>query len=452
MTSDLTEGSIHRKLWSFSIPMLISVMFQQIYNIADSMIAGKYAGENALAAVGASYPVTMLFIAVAFGCNIGCSVTISQFFGARDYQNMKTAVFTGFFSCLILSLILTGTGLLFWKPLMKLMQTPDNIFDAAGIFLKIYTAGIPFLFLYNVCAGIFNALGDSRTPLFLLIISSISNIILDLLFVCCFHLSVSGVAWATFIAQGFSCIASIIILFNRISIFSTPENSIYFSAAMLKRISIIAIPSILQQSFVSVGNVFIQGLINSYGSAVIAGYSAAIRLNTFAVTAFSTLADGLSGFTAQNIGAKKTERIKKGFLSGMLLAAFTFLPFCIIYFFFGRNLLLLFMHSESSRALQTGKEFLIITAPFYPVISIKLMADAVLRGAGCMGWFMTTTFTDLLLRVILAFILSPFYNTTGIWISWPIGWTIATILSFSFYLKGIWKNQSSLRRFKNPED
>lgn len=448
MITDLTEGSIHKKLWLFSIPMLISVMFQQIYNIADSMIAGKFVGENALAAVGASYPITMLFIAVAMGCNIGCSVIISQLFGAKEYGHMKTAVSTTYISCIILSIFLTILGFIFCTPLMRLMKTPENIFSDSRLYLDIYIAGITFLFLYNVCTGIFNALGDSRTPLYFLIGSSLGNIILDYVFVTAFHMGIAGVAWATFIAQGISCILSVLTLTLRLKKVKVvnEQKHILFSFSMLKKISIVAVPSILQQSFISVGNLFIQSIINSFGPSVIAGYSAAIKLNTFAITSFTTLANGLSSFTAQNIGAQRIDRIKKGFWSGITLAMCIVIPFFLAFFFLCQPLVALFMTnpSESTLAMNTGIDFLRIVAPFYFIISIKLMSDGILRGSGAMLYFMIATFSDLILRVALAYILSDFYGITGVWLSWPLGWIIGTALSFGFYLKGVWKKNKAL--------
>lgn len=443
MITDLTEGSITKKLWLFSIPMLISVMFQQLYNIADSMIAGKFAGVDALAAVGASYPVTMLFMAVAIGCNIGCSVVISQLFGAKDYKKMNLAISTGLLACLVLSLVMSALGFALTSPLLHMLDTPNDIFQDAGVYLDIYIGGITFLFLYNVCTGIYNALGDSKTPLYLLIFSSVGNIVLDLWFVRDFHWGVAGVAWATFIAQGISCILAIVFLLRKLKHFNFFQSERFFDFAMLKKICVIAIPSILQQSFISVGNVFIQRLVNHYGAPVIAGYSAAVKLNTFAITSFTTLANGLSSFTAQNIGAGKIERIRKGFLSGASLALITAIPFFVCYFFFHTPLLNLFMDSDNPAQLQaamkTGKTFLQIVAPFYVVIAMKLSADGVLRGAGAMKWFMTATFSDLILRVVLAYVFSPQHGELGIWMSWPIGWVTAAVLSLVFYFTGVWK-------------
>lgn len=439
MTKDMTTGSPTKILWLFSLPMLLSVMFQQIYNIADSVIAGQYVGENALAAIGASYPITMIFMAVAIGSNIGSSVVISQLFGAKEMKEMKTAVTTTFIASTIVAVGLTLFGLIFCKPMMKLIQTPDNIFHDAELYLKIYIYGILFLFLYNICTGVFNALGDSRTPLYFLIASSIGNIILDLVFVIVFKWGVAGVAWATFMAQGISCVLSILTLVKRIKQIECKETPLLFSGYMLKNICGIAIPSILQQSFISIGNLLIQGLINSYGSAVIAGYSSAVKLNTFAITSFTTLGNGVSSFTAQNIGARKKERVRKGFQSGYRMAVLVVIPFFIAYFFMGRTMLSLFMKQDSIDALQVGQTFLQVVSPFYMVISAKLIADGVLRGAGAMNYFMIATFTDLVLRVLLSFILGRFWGTTGIWISWPIGWASSMILSCLFYRMGVWE-------------
>lgn len=441
MIKEMTSGKPAKLLWAFSIPMLISAMFQQIYNIADSMIAGRFAGEDALAAVGASYPITMIFMAVAMGCNIGCSVLISQLFGGRKLREMKTAVTTTFLSSLALSLILTVLGLVLTEPLMYMIDTPANVFADAALYLRIYVGGLTFLFLYNVCTGIFNALGDSRTPLYFLIGSSVGNIVLDLIFVINFHWGVAGVAWATFIAQGISCILSLITLQRRLSQIKTDKKPDLFSASMLWKISRVAIPSILQQSFVSVGNIFIQALVNGFGSSTIAGYSAAVKLNTFAITSFTTLGNGISSFTAQNIGAGKPERVKGGYRAGAVMMLCIVVPFFVAYFFFEDAMLALFMEETSVNALKIGQDFLKIASPFYFVISMKLLADGILRGAGAMKCFMASTFSDLLLRVVLAYVFAgPMkLGANGIWLSWPVGWTLATALSTFFYLKGMWR-------------
>ncbi|MCI9201081.1 MAG: MATE family efflux transporter [Lachnospiraceae bacterium] len=432
---DLTEGTPEKVLWKFSIPMFISVIFQQLYNIADSVIAGKFAGEDALAAVGASYPITMIFMAIAVGSNIGCSVVISSLFGAKKYKEMKTAVSTTLLTAFLLSAVLTVLGLAGTRALMAMIQTPENIFDAGALYLGIYIGGFVFLFLYNVATGIFSALGDSKTPLYFLMASSIGNILLDYLFVAKYGWGVAGVAWATFIAQGIAGVLALLTMARRLSGLKTEGKAPLFSWQMLRRISLIAVPSIFQQSFISIGNIFIQGLVNSFGSSVIAGYSAAIKLNTFAITSFTTLGNGISNFTAQNMGAGKKERVREGFRAGIRMAMLTVVPFFAAFFLAGETMIRLFMKEGSTVALETGILFLRVISPFYFVVATKLMADGVLRGAGFMKQFMAATFVDLILRVILAFCLAGRFGSLGIWMSWPIGWIVAAVLSIVFYIR-----------------
>lgn len=442
MMTDMTQGTPSKILWNFSLPMLCSVMFQQLYNIVDSVVAGKFAGKDALAAIGASYPITMIFMAIATGSNIGCSVVISQLFGAKKIEKMKTAISTSILSIFILGSILTIIGFSICKPIMNLLKTPNNIFSDSTLYLNIYIAGLLFLFLYNICTGIFTALGDSKTPLYFLMASSIGNIILDLIFVIVFHWGVAGVAWATFLAQGVSSILSFFALVKRIRSIKTEIKPPVFSWNLFGRISLIAIPSILQQSFISIGNLFIQTLVNGYGSDTIAGYSAAIKLNTFAITSFTTLGNGISNFTAQNLGAGKIHRIRKGFRSGVIMILCIALPIVCMFYFLSPNLVKLFLGSEDAiEVVSVGSTFLKIVSPFYLVISIKLIADGVLRGSSAMVPFMISTFSDLILRVLLAFILSDFYESKGIWMSWPAGWTLAMFLSCGFYFLVQSKNE-----------
>ena len=436
MVRDLTIGKESKVLIQYTLPMFIGVAFQQLYNISDSIIAGKFAGEDALAAVGASYAITMLFMAVAVGCQIGCTVVVSRLFGAKDFTKMKTAIFTILISGFLLSLFLSVVGVILSPTFMRLLKTPDNIFEDSELYLKIYIAGFVFLFLYNVVTGVFNSLGDSKTPLIFLICSSLGNIFLNWLFVAVFHKGVAGVAVATFIAQSLAGVSALCVLLVRLKKIKAPENPELFSKRMLIEVAKIAIPSVLQQSFISVGNLFIQKLVNNCGSSVIAGYSAAIKLNTFAITGFTTLGNSISSFTAQNLGAGKKERIRKGLKAGIQFSLAVALLFFLAFFFTGEVWVKLFMDADASgAALQTGKVFLQIVAPFYFIICIKLTCDGVLRGSAKMKEFMVATFTDLILRVVLAHILCGYFNETGIFMSWPIGWTIAMVISVMYSKK-----------------
>ena len=442
MNKDLTVGKPQTVLWKFCMPLFGSIIFQQLYNIADSLVAGKFIGENALAAVGNSYEITLIFIAFAFGCNMGCSVVVSKLFGARNYKEMKTAVYTACifsgFVCVLLMLIgITGSGML-----LRLIRTPEEVFADSKLYLDIYAWGLPFVFFYNIATGIFSALGDSKTPFYFLAISSMSNIAVDIWFVKAFHMGVAGVAWATFLCQGISCILAMIVVFKRLAKIEEKEKAPLFDLQLLKQIVVIAIPSTLQQSFISIGNIMIQSIINGFGAPVMAGYSAAVKLNNLVITSFTTLGNGISNYTAQNLGAMKLERIKQGFGVGVKLVWMLSLPLFLLYFFSGNIVLKLFMDNPTELAMHTGIIYLKILSPFYFVVSAKLVADGILRGAGMMKKFMIATFTDLILRVLLAFCFSrTVLGATGIWCAWPVGWCIATILSISFYLKGPWMTQ-----------
>ena len=262
---------------------------------------------------------------------------------------------------------------------------------------------------------------------------------MDIWFVAGLHMGVAGVAWATFLCQGVSCVLAVITVLRRIRQLPCEEKPALFSGPILLRITRIAIPSTLQQSFVSVGNIFIQGMVNSFGTTVIAAYSAAIKLNNFAITGFSALGTAMSNFTAQNIGAGKLDRIRQGTKSGIGISILTGLAFTALFILLRRPLVGLFLKDHTTGALETGMLFILIVTPFYIVPAVKILLDGVLRGAGAMGYFMTTTFTDLILRVGLAFLLSRSLESTGIWLAWPLGWITGTCLSILFYCKGVWK-------------
>lgn len=434
MARDLTKGSVNKVLLQFTLPLFISVVFQQFYSIADSLIAGRFAGEDALAAVGASYPITNIFNAVAFGCNIGCSVVISQLFGAKELKKVKTAISTALISCVVLGSVLTISGIALTPALMRAIDTPQNIFEDSALYLEIYIGGFIFLFVYNIANGIFTSLGDSKTPLYFLIFSSVFNVVLDYILVVFFNMGVSGVAWATFVAQGLAGFLSVITLLHHLKKLPVKEKTPLFSFSLLGNIARISIPSVLQQSFVSVGNVFIQKLINGYGSSVIAGYSAAIKLNTFTINALYTFGNGVSSFTAQNFGAKKYPRIREGMKYGTIMVVVTGIVLAVLYLCFNVPFIKVFMEGDGSvEAVKSGSLFLKTVAPFYAFIGIKLVCDGVLRGTGTMKLFMVATFTDLILRVVLAYVFSPIWGYSGIWWSWPVGWTVANILSLIFY-------------------
>jgi len=433
VNQNLTVGKPASVLWRFCLPLFGSIIFQQLYNIADSFVAGKFIGEEALAAVGNSYEITLIFIAFAFGCNIACSVVTARYFGGKDYAGVRTTVSTTLIASGALCLILMVLGFAFNRQMLTAIHTPQNIMEPSRLYLVIYVGSLPAVFYYNVATGIFSALGDSRTPFLFLAASSTANILVDILFVTAFGMGVEGVAWATFLCQTVSMVLAVLAVFKRLKFLPADIPAPRFSLPVFRQLVVIAVPSILQQSSISVGNIIIQGLINGFGSSVIAGYSAAIKLNNMVITSLTTLGNGISSYTAQNLGAKLPERVQAGFFAGLKLVWMLCLPLTALYFFAGPALVSVFLKSAEGLALESGVSFLRIVAPFYFVVAAKLVSDGVLRGSGLMTQFMIATFTDLVLRIVFAFILSPGMGYRGIWSAWPVGWIVGAALSIVFF-------------------
>ncbi len=438
-TVDLTTGNPSTVLLKYCLPLFGSVIFQQLYNIADTFTAGQFLGENALAAVGNSYEITLIFIAIAFGCNIGCSVIVSNYFGAKRYDDMKTTIYTSFIAGGFICLLLVVLGTLFCESLLHLINTQEAIFADSKTYLDIYIWGLPFVFFYNIATGVFAAFGDSKTPFWFLACSSTANIAGDIFAVTVLGMGVDGLAWATFICQGVSCVLAMVFIFKRLNKIHTDSKAKAFSWKILGHISVVAIPSMLQQSFISIGNLVIQGIVNTFSVAVTAGFSAATKLNNFIITSVSTFSNGISNYAGQNIGAGEIERTRGGFLASFKIIVCITVPASLLYFFLSSLLPEIFLTNPSQEAIASASSFLKIVAPFYTVVAVKMISDAILRGARKMKQFMISTFSDLLLRVVLAYFLSrTALGYVGIWMAWPIGWAIGTIVSVIFYKAVKW--------------
>lgn len=442
MKNNLTRDKPFPALFKYIIPMFISVIFQQIYTITDSAIIGKYAGEEALAAIGASYPINMVFMAVATGSSIGCTVAMSQYFGGKQYGKLKTSVYTALIFGVTISVVLALSGILFSSQMLNMVSTPSDIFQQAKSYMTIYFCGFIFIYIYTMTNGIFIALSDSRTPLIMLVFSSLFNVLLAYIFVAKLGYGVKGAAWALFIAQGTACIISMVILLRRTFRIKAKASEVrLWSVPILLVILGIAMPSIMQQSFVSVGNFFLQNLINSQGKSVIAGYSVAVKLNAFTLTSITAISSGISAFTAQNIGAGKLNRVKSGFNVGLLIMVIIATPFFIAYYFFPEACSSIFMKSESVEAMEVSVDFLKTVAPFYFVVGLKIVTDGILRGSKTLVLFMVTTFADLVFRVIMAHVFFELLGLRSVWLSWPLGWGLACLLSIIFYYGGFWKKK-----------
>lgn len=436
---NMVSGNPTKALIGFTLPMVAGNLFQQFYNIMDSVIVGNVVGEEALAAVGASTAITMMFVMVAMGTGIGCSVVISQLFGAKKLEEMKTAISTALLSILGFSVILSALGLFINRGLMHLMGTPDNIFEDAAEYMQIYFFGFVFLFLYNAFSAIFNALGDSKKPLMFLIFSSLLNIGLDLYFVAELKMGVAGVAWATLIAQGISALLSFAFLLWKLKGIETKEYS-RFDGGMIKNMVKVAIPTIVQQSIVSVGMVLVQSAVNRFGSTFLAGYTAATKIDGIAIVPMVAVGNATSTYVAQNMGARKPERIAQGYRICLAMSAGIGLTIALILHFTGNGFVGLFLDSSSSsEAIAIGAQYLSIVSLFYFVMGIMNVSNGVLRGAADMGWFLACSLCNLGVRVGLTYALAD--ATHGMVIMWanPAGWAVGLGLAAFRYFQGGWK-------------
>lgn len=431
-------------LFIFALPIIIGNLFQQTYTMADSAIVGRFVSEQALAAVGASYSLTNIFICVAIGGGMGASVIVSQYFGAQKYDRMKTAIYTASLAFLGLSLLLGIFGLFCSQEIMVLLNTPADCLSMASEYLRIYFLGLPFLFMYNVFSAMFNALGKSRIPLGFLIFSSLFNIVLDYLLVAGAHMGVSGVAWATLIAQGISAVLSMLVLLRILSRISMEldTGTTFFDGKELTSMTRIAIPSILQQSTVSIGMMLVQSVVNSFGSAALAGFSAAMRIESICVVPMSGIGNAVSSYTAQNLGAGKTDRVVKGYHAAVRMVIFCAVILCISMECFHHPLIALFLGADgATEAFLTGEGYLTFMGWFFCMIGFKMSVDGLLRGSGDMVMFTVANLVNLSIRVIVAMTCAPRFGIAMVWCAVPIGWTANFLISYGRYRTGKWKER-----------
>lgn len=442
---NLTEGAPARTLFFFALPMVIGNLFQQFYNMADSIIVGRFVGEEALAAVGASYSFTTVFIMVAIGGGLGASVLTSQYLGAGKFREMRTSVHTFLVTFAVLSGILAVLGLVCNPMILRALRTPENVMDDALLYLQIYFLGLPFMFMYNILSADFNALGKSKIPLVLLIFSSVLNIGLDLFMVCVLHMGVAGVAIATVIAQGVSAVISFVILIKLLRTYATEDRAGIFDKNMFFTGTKIAIPSIIQQSIVSIGMLLTQSAVNRFGSSALAGFSAGTRLESIGIVPMIAVGNAMSPFTAQNLGAGKTERVKHGYRAAYgIILAFGVLLIVVSQLFY-RPILSAFVDPVNSPvAFETGTAYFRFVGVFFSFLGFKAITDGILRGSGDVNVYMLANLINLGIRVSVARICSPIFGIQVIWYAVPMGWLANYLISYGWYRTGNWKKKHLL--------
>lgn len=443
--ANLTTQPPARSLFFFSLPMIIGNLFQQFYNMADSIIVGQLVGESALAAVGASYSFTTVFIMIAIGGGIGASVLTSQYLGAGKHKEMKSSVYTFLITFAVFSILLALIGFWINPTVLKLLKTPPNIMDDAVLYLQIYFVGMPFLFMYNILSANFNALGKSKIPLYLLIFSSILNIIMDLWMVGGLGLGVKGAAIATVIAQGIAAVISFLILMRLLGTYKIEGRVDKFRSDMFVTGVKIAIPSIVQQSIVSIGMLLTQSAVNQFGSSALAGYSAGTRLESICVVPMIATGNAMSTFTAQNLGAGKPERVRKGYRAAYGIIISFGVALILISQLFYKPIVSAFVDEGSSQvAFQTGTDYFRFIGLFFSFLGFKAITDGILRGAGDIKVYMFANLVNLSIRVAVAQLCSPIWGIELIWYAVPMGWAVNYFILYLWYRTGNWKKKNLL--------
>ena len=448
-SKDMTVGNPFKIILLFSIPLILSATLQQLYNLADNFIAGHFISNlDSFNAVGIVYPITVVFLDIAVGFGVGCGVVAARYFGAKDMKSLKKTATVGLISTIILALIVTALGFAIIYPLLNAMVgkgESEGCFNEALAYMLIYIAGVIFLFLYNYSMYMFQAFGNSRTPLYFLIFSTILNIGLDLLFVMPIKMGSAGLALGTIISEGIAGILSVVVLFKSISKFDEGKYE-KFDKGILKAIIGIAAPSILQGCFISVGGVLITSILTSIGGNNVAGgYSAAYKICYMAINIFTVLCNALSSFVSQNVGAKKYDRIMKGYFSTLIIAAIFCALATAIILPLREFWVRLFLNDEADGDVETivnaGKLFILCVVPFFIFMVIKIPLDGILKGATDMLGFSLGTSLDLICRVLGALILGNIFGYEGIFFAWPIGWGVGMAISVIMFFLGRWKRK-----------
>lgn len=449
---NLTIGDETSVIIAFALPMLIGNIFQQFYSTVDSLIVGNFIGKEALAAVGISFPVIFLMLGLLMGLTMGTNVLIAQFFGAGLHDKVKISILNGFIIMFVLSLTITGIGMMSTETILVFLNTPTEIFESAQSYLKITFIGCFTIFGYNTVASILRGLGDSKTPLLLLIISTIINIILDLWFVLSFKWGVKGVAWATVIAQGISFAAGLIYIFRKLTWLKFKFRELRIEKDIFSKTLQIGIPTGIQQSLVALGMMVMTRIVNGFGTVPIAAFTVASRLDGFASMPALNLSQAMTSFTGQNMGAGKTERVHKGYRASLTIGTIISLAVGVIVMVFSKQLMSFF--TPDVGVVRVGAQYLIIVGASYTLFSTMFINNGVLRGAGDSFIPMINTLLALwVVRIPCALFFSQTLRLgiTGVWLSVPAGWLMGTIYSTLYYRSGRWKRKALVHIDKQQE-
>lgn len=441
---DLTTGKEGKMIFQFAAPMLLGNVFQQLFSVVDSFVVGNFVGKEALAAVGASFPVIFVMVSMIIGIVMGTTVVISQYFGAKDFVNVKRAIDTMYIYSLVAGAVATVAGWILSEPLLRMLGLPEDIMPQATQYLHIYLSGTIIFFGFNGTSAVLRGLGDSKTPLYFLIIATVANIILDLLFVAVFKMGVAGAAYATLIANGLAFALAIYWLNKTHKLIRIAIRGLHFDKKVFRQSISIGLPTGIQQTLVAMGALALMGFVNTFGTNVIAGFSVASRLDALATIPAMSFSQALSTFVGQNIGAKKLERIRVGLIATVKMSGIVTIVTTIFMVLAGHLLMSLF--TNDPEVIRVGYQYLTIVSIFYLLFTLMFIYNGVMRGAGDTLVPMFFSVLSLwIIRIPLAWYLSGKIGASGIWWSIPAGWSVGLALSFLYYKSGRWKKKAVVK-------
>ena len=438
---DMTQGSIWKQLLLFSLPLMAGNLFQQLYNTVDSIVVGNFVGKEALAAVGSVGPIINSLIGFFMGLSTGAGVIISQYYGAKADEKVSRTVSTTLVMTFFLSIVFTILGIFITPYMLRMMSTPNDVIRESATYLKIYFGGVAGLMFYNMGSGVLRAVGDSRHPLYFLIFSSLLNVVLDWYFVAVLHRGVPGAAYATFLAQGLSAVLSFGVFLLELRRIPERSNGL-FRFGELRAMTRVALPSILQQSTVSIGMMLVQSVVNGFGTQILAGFSAAARIESLCIVPMAAISNALSSYTAQNIGAEKPERVPQGYRAANRMIVLISVLLCVLLELFRTPIIAMFLDAAPSpETVATGEHYLQFIGFFFCFIGFKMAVDGILRGAGDVKMFTIANLVNLAIRVLLSWLCAPLWGVEIVWYAVPVGWLANFVISFAHYRTGKWKEK-----------
>ncbi|MBO5459915.1 MAG: MATE family efflux transporter [Lachnospira sp.] len=444
-TKDMSQGSPVKHILGFALPMLFGLLFQQFYSMVDTIIVGKWLGVDALAAVGSTGSINFMIIGFCMGVCSGFAIPVAQRFGSKDYVSLRKFVANSMWLSVVLAAVMTVAVCVLCMPILKLMRTPDNIIRGAYDYIFVIFLGIPVTYLYNLLSGIIRSLGDSKTPVYFLVLSSVINIVLDIVSIKCMHMGVEGPAWATVISQGISGVLCLFYMYRKFDILHIKKNEWSFDAHYAKILLYMGVPMGLQYSITAIGSVILQTAVNSLGSMAVAAVTAGSKVSMFFCCPFDALGATMATYAGQNVGAKKIDRIGKGQMAAIIIGGVYSVIACVILTLFGDKIGLLFLDAGEIEILGQVHQFLIINSLFYIPLTLVNVVRFCIQGMGFSVFAILAGVCEMIARTVMGFGFVPMLGYTAVCYANPLAWIMADAFLIPAYIICIRKLKKMLR-------